>query len=188
MDNVLIPGNVFDFIYHVGSYFNMHSIIASELIAGGRIHGRDRQTEFFTAADPMDKNWVDQGEEHDPTQPRYAAYKHVWKVTEYAVYWVDVGRVQKMRLESTRQDRMPLFFMTLYRQYALKGWYPGETRESSILEFQNIHDLLLRLPFKQIGEQMWILMWEKPHAAAPNQLNQTNQHVRGCTMKEQGIV
>ena len=41
---------------------------------------------FFAAVDPMDKNRVDQEEEHDPTQPRCAAYKHVWKVAQDAVY------------------------------------------------------------------------------------------------------
>ena len=33
-DNVPVPDNFFEFIYHVGSYVNMHSIIASGLIAG----------------------------------------------------------------------------------------------------------------------------------------------------------
>ena len=55
LDNVLIPNNFFEFAYHVGSYFNMHSIIASGLIAGGKNHGRDRQTVFFTAVNSMDK-------------------------------------------------------------------------------------------------------------------------------------
>ena len=51
----LVPVNFFDIIYHVRSGFNMHSIIASRLIAGGRIHVRDRQTVFFTTVDPMEK-------------------------------------------------------------------------------------------------------------------------------------
>ena len=59
LDNVLIPDDVFEFVYHVGSYFNMHSIIASGLIARGKTHGRDRQTVFFTGVDPMNKKWVD---------------------------------------------------------------------------------------------------------------------------------
>ena len=32
LDNVLIPRDFFQFIYHVGSYFNLHSMIASGLI------------------------------------------------------------------------------------------------------------------------------------------------------------
>ena len=55
---------------------------------------------FFAAVDPMDKNRVDQEEEHDPTQPRCAAYKHVWKVAQDAFYWVDISRAQKMSLKS----------------------------------------------------------------------------------------
>ena len=93
LDNVFFPKDFFQFIFHVGSYFNMHSIIASGSIAGGKVHGRDRQTVFFTAVDPMKDNWVDQ-EELDLSQPRHAAYKHVWKVAYDAVYWVDIGRTQ----------------------------------------------------------------------------------------------
>ena len=40
LDNVLIPDNVFEFVY-------------SGLIVGGKFHGRDRQTVFLTAVDPM---------------------------------------------------------------------------------------------------------------------------------------
>ena len=36
LDNVLIPDNFFEFVYHVGSYFNMHSINTSGLV-GRRI-------------------------------------------------------------------------------------------------------------------------------------------------------
>ena len=39
--------------YHVGSVFNLHSITQSRLNAGGATHGRDRETVFCTAVDPM---------------------------------------------------------------------------------------------------------------------------------------
>ena len=38
LDNVLIPKDFFQFIYHVGSYLNMHSIFASGLLAKGKVH------------------------------------------------------------------------------------------------------------------------------------------------------
>ena len=47
----------------------------------------------------MDENWVDQEGELDRSQPWYAKYKHVWKVAQDAVYWVDIGRAQKMGLK-----------------------------------------------------------------------------------------
>ena len=74
----------------------MHSIIASGSIAGGKIHGRDRQTVFFKDVDPMDENWVDHEGEPDMSQPRYAKYTHVWHVAQDAVYSVDICRAQKM--------------------------------------------------------------------------------------------
>ena len=74
LDYVLIPDNVFEFVCQVGSYFNMHSIIPFGLTAGGRTHGRDRQPEFFTAVDSMDKSRSEK-REHDLTKPRHAAYK-----------------------------------------------------------------------------------------------------------------
>ena len=71
-DHVLVPDNFFELIFHVGCYFNMHSIIASGLIAGGNNSGRDRQTVFFIAVDPMNTHCFEQ-KEFDLTQPRLAA-------------------------------------------------------------------------------------------------------------------
>ena len=99
LDNVLIPKDLFQFIYHVRSYLNMHSIIASGLIAGGKVHGRVGQTVFFAAVDPMEENLVDQEGEHDMSQPGCARYKHVWKVARDGVYWVGSVRAQRMGLK-----------------------------------------------------------------------------------------
>ena len=51
-DNVLIPNNFFEYIYHIGCAVNSHSMTNSGLIAGGQISSRDRQTAFFTAVIP----------------------------------------------------------------------------------------------------------------------------------------
>ena len=79
LDNVLIPQDFVQFIYHVRSDVNMHFIIALGLIA--------------------DEKWVDQEEEHDMSQPRHARYKLVWKVAQDAVYWVDAVRAERMGLK-----------------------------------------------------------------------------------------
>ena len=73
LDNVSSPDHIFEFVCHVGCYLNMHSIIFSGLIAGGKNCGRDRQTVSFTAVDRMDGTWTDRGE-HDLTKPGHAAY------------------------------------------------------------------------------------------------------------------
>ena len=52
-DNVLIPNNFFEYIYHIGCAINLHSITNLGLIAGGQNSSRERQTVFFTAVNPM---------------------------------------------------------------------------------------------------------------------------------------
>ena len=77
-DNVVIPDDFFKYIYHVGCAFNLHSIINSGLIPGGQILSK-RQTVFFTAVDPMNKEHKDP-EEINLNAPRLAWYKQkVWK-------------------------------------------------------------------------------------------------------------
>ena len=53
-DNVVIPSNFFQYVYHVGCAINLHSIINSGLIPGGQ-HLSNRQTVFFLLVDPLNK-------------------------------------------------------------------------------------------------------------------------------------
>ena len=57
-DNAVIPSKFFQYIYHVGCAFNLHSIINSGIILGGQ-NSRKRQTVFFLLIDPMDKSQKD---------------------------------------------------------------------------------------------------------------------------------
>ena len=58
-DNVLIPNDFFEYIYHIGCAVSVHSITDSGLIAGGQNSSKERQTVFFTAVNPMHKNHKD---------------------------------------------------------------------------------------------------------------------------------
>ena len=51
-DNVLIPNDFFENIYHFGCAVNLHSIMNSGLIPGGHNLSK-RQTVFFTSVDPI---------------------------------------------------------------------------------------------------------------------------------------
>ena len=73
-DNVLIPDNFFEYIYHSGCAISLHSITNSGLIPGGQNSSRERQTVFCTAVNPMDKEYKDP-QELDLTKPRPALYK-----------------------------------------------------------------------------------------------------------------
>ena len=72
-DNVLIPIDFFEYIYHIGCAINLHSIMNSGLIPGGQILSK-RQTVFFTSVDPMNKEHRDL-EVIDLEAPRLAWYK-----------------------------------------------------------------------------------------------------------------
>ena len=51
-DNLLLPDNFADYIYHIGNAHDMHSIIQGGLILGGRSLRRDRQSVFFHSREP----------------------------------------------------------------------------------------------------------------------------------------
>ena len=88
-DNVVIPSKFFQYIYHIGCAFNLHSIINSELIPGSQ-NLRNRQTVFFLPVDLMDKNHKDP-KVIDLSVPRRAQYLHsAWKKHQDAVYWADI--------------------------------------------------------------------------------------------------
>ena len=57
-DNVLLPNDFFEYVYHVGCAINLHSIINSGLILGGQNLSK-RQTVFFLAVNPLNKEHKD---------------------------------------------------------------------------------------------------------------------------------
>ena len=88
-DNVLIGPGVFPYIYHVGSNFNIPSILSNGLIPGGQNLSR-RQTVFFLPVDPRDESHRDP-ERIDFSVPRLARYMHsAWKRHQDAVFCVDI--------------------------------------------------------------------------------------------------
>ena len=89
-DNLVIPSNFFQYIYHVGCAINLHSIINSGLMPGGQILNK-RQTVFFPLVDTMDENHKDP-DTIDLNEPRHAQYMHkAWKRHQNAVHWVDIN-------------------------------------------------------------------------------------------------
>ena len=57
-DNVSIPNNFFEYIYHIGCAINLHSITNSGLIPGGQNLSK-RQAVFLTSVVPMNKQHRD---------------------------------------------------------------------------------------------------------------------------------
>ena len=84
-DNVLIPDNFFEYIYQIRCTINLHSITNSGLIPGGQNLSKGKQTVFFTAVNPMNKEHKDPNE-IDLNAPRLAWYKKkVEKTSKHVV-------------------------------------------------------------------------------------------------------
>ena len=89
-DNVIIQRGFLQHIYHIGSVFNLHSIINNGLIPGGQ-NSSKRQTVLSLPIDPRDKGHQDPAK-IDFTVPRRARYLHsAWKKHQDAVFWVDIN-------------------------------------------------------------------------------------------------
>ena len=86
---MLITPGIFPYIYHVGSNFNIPSILSNGLIPGGQeLNGR--QSVFFLLIDPRDENHQDP-ENVDYSVPRRARYvQNSWKRHQDTVFWIDI--------------------------------------------------------------------------------------------------
>ena len=105
-DNVIIPNNFFEYIYHIGCAINLHSITNSGLIPGGQTLSK-RQTVFFTSVDPMNKEHRDPNK-IDLEAPRLAWYhQKKWKKHQNTVYWV-----KRKDSSSIKHDRTQSSFTT----------------------------------------------------------------------------
>ena len=108
-DNVLIPHDFFEYIYHIGCAINSHSIMNSRLIPGGQNLSK-RQTVFFLLVDPMNKEHIDP-ETVNLKAPRLAQYlQTAWKKHQNTVYCVDINLALKKALKFIKHDRTLPFF------------------------------------------------------------------------------
>ena len=96
-DNVVIPSGFFQFSYHIGCAFHLHSIINSGLIPGVWIQA-GRQSVFFLPVNPRNEGHQDPAH-IDFSLPRRAQYLHnTWKRHQDAVNWVDINLAIRKRL------------------------------------------------------------------------------------------
>ena len=108
-DNVFIGPGIFPYIYHVGSTFNLYSIVSNGLVPGGQNLTR-RQTVFFLPIDPRNESHKDP-EYIDFSVPRLARFMHkTWKRHQDAVFWVhiDLGIKEGLVFYQTRSNAIIL--------------------------------------------------------------------------------
>ena len=108
-DNVLIGPGIFPYIYHVGSNFNLKSIISNGLIPGGQDLSK-RQSVFFLPINPRNENHKDP-EYIDYSVPRLARYlQNTWKRHQDTVFWIDIdlGIREGLKFYQTRSNAIIL--------------------------------------------------------------------------------
>ena len=103
-DNVLLPDDFAEYIYHIGNAYEMHSIFQSGQIPGGKSNRRDRQSVFFTAVNPIDIQPDRREVEYDLDKPRIAPYKHTWRAHHNTVYWCNLKQKDVHISESRKSD------------------------------------------------------------------------------------
>ena len=108
-DNVLIGPGIFPYIYHVGSNFNLKSILSNGLIPGGQDLSK-RQSVFFLPTDPRNEHHKDP-EYIDYSVPRLARYlQNTWKRHQDTVFWIniDLGIREGLKFYQTRSNAIIL--------------------------------------------------------------------------------
>ena len=145
-DNVVIPSDFVQYIYHVGCAINLHSIINAGLIPGGQ-NLSNRQTVFFLPVDPMDKNHKDP-DTIDLNAPRHAQYMHkAWKKHQNTGFWVDINLalMKGLKFHQTRSNAIDSSRNTpslLYSESCYDGIWRSHIRECFCVTTTSSKDLL----------------------------------------------
>ena len=94
-DNVLIPDDLTEYIYHIGNVADVHSLTNSGLIPGGKRLRKERQCVFFTAVNSMDEDRFPENARYNLDKARIVADKNECKVHQNAVYWCNLKLAHK---------------------------------------------------------------------------------------------
>ena len=102
-DNVLIPNNFFEYMYHNGCAVNLHSITNSGLIAGGQNSSRDRQLSRQSRCCFCFDQWRDRGTQWTG-KIRQCGYPFgLWRCGQNPL----VTRIAPERVQSRAQGALP---------------------------------------------------------------------------------
>ena len=187
-DDVLIPNNFFEYIYHIGCAINLQSITYSGLIPGGQNSSRERQTVFFTAVNPMNKDHKDPHELDLTKPPCIVQAEEVEKTPGYGILArYTAYSTKRIEVLSNKIERNHLF--TIHSQLIVSRkllWRKPYTRK-----YMGHLDHHRRFPSKIIG---WKNGIQKSLEAAKHPTNPTktknpiikNGETRGWIRVHQG--
>ena len=164
---MLIGPGIFLYIYHVGSNFNLHSIIRNGLVPGGQNLSR-RQTVFFLPVDPRNEDHKDP-ENIDFSAPRLARYMHrAWKRHQDAVFWVDIDLGITEGL---------VFYQTRSNAIILQGTLPAHC----IVKVERLKS------GEKLYERQYLSPRPPPKISLKHDLNWTKGNDQGSTVEHQPV-
>ena len=171
-ENVVIPSNFFQYLYHVGCAINLHSTISSGLVPGGQSLNK-RQTVFFLLVYPMDKNHKDP-DVIDLSVPRRAQYLHkAWNRHQNAVCWVDINLAIENGLKFYQTRSNAVILQETLPAYCIPNVVRMETGE---VTNEKVY-MSPRLPPKISLKHEWKRELGSEHAQRPE--GQVEQQSRG---------
>ena len=138
-------------MYLLGCAVSLHSITNSGLTAGGHNSGRERQSVFFTAVNPMNKNHKDPYK-LDLTKPRFALCKQKWKRLQDTVFWVDIQLAQRKGLKFYQTRSNAIILYDTLPAYCIPKVVVMESAE---IIFENVY-MSLRPPPKISFKDSWM--------------------------------
>ena len=166
-DNVLIGPRIFPYIYHVGSNFNLHSIISNGLIPGGQNLSR-RQTVFFLPVDPRNEDHKDP-EYIDYSAPRRARYlQNAWKRHQDTVFLVDIDL-------GIREGLM--FYQTRSNAIILQGTLPAHC----IVKVERLRN------GEKLYEKQYLSARPPPKISLRHDLNWSKGNDQGSTVEHRPV-
>ena len=113
-DNVFIPNEYSEYIYHIGCAINLLSIVNSDWYQEDKFWAKDRQTVFLTAVDPINR------EHKDPHE--------LEETSKHGVFGLTSNLLKRKDWSSIKRDRTP----------------SSCTRHSSLLYPEGYHDAIWR--------------------------------------------
>ena len=135
-DNVLIPEDFAEYIYHIGNVTDVHSLTNSRPIPGGKgVSEKERQCVFFTAVNPMDEHRFPANARYILDKARIVADKNEWKVHQNAVY--------RLQLETCSQERIAVLSKPIAR---ITGPPSGHMAPSRIRTHTTVGSILPLIP------------------------------------------
>ena len=122
-DCILLPDDFAEYICHIGNAYEMHSIVQSGLIPGGKSNRKDRESVFFTAVNPrwklnqikekVNTVWI------NPESHRTNTLGDLITIQYLGAVWV---LLRESDCDSLKLDRMQLLFQTHYQRFVSKKW------------------------------------------------------------------